>query len=141
MPLESLTMSSDYSSHTIEPKRRVLVVDDLDELRCLYAITLASYFEVDDASNAIIALEKIVNDRPQAVVLDIRMPGKMSGLDLCRHIKANAHFRDTKVVIVTGSDQLFDRQEGIHIGADAYFEKPLSPAILLDCLLDLTATS
>lgn len=121
-------------------RKRILVVDDLDALRRLYTLTLAPYFDVDDAPNGLIALEKIVNDKPQAVVLDIRMPGKISGLDLCRHIKASTIFRDTKIVIVTGSDQSFDREEGIHIGADAFFMKPLSPHDLLNCLLKLTTS-
>lgn len=131
-------MSLDITQTALPERKRILVVEDLEALRRLYAITLSAHFEVDDASNAIIALEKIVNDRPLAVVLDIRMPGRMSGLDLCRHIKASDNFRDIKVVIVTGSGQPLDRQAGIRLGADAFFQKPLSPSALLGCLLSLT---
>jgi CheY-like chemotaxis protein len=131
-------MSLDITRIALPERKRILVVEDLEALRRLYAITLSAHFEVDDASNAIIALEKIVNDRPLAVVLDIRMPGRMSGLDLCRHIKASDNFRDIKVVIVTGSGQPLDRQAGIRLGADAFFQKPLSPSALLGCLLSLT---
>lgn len=131
-------MSLDITQTALPERKRILVVEDLEALRRLYTITLSAHFEVDDASNAIIALEKIVNDRPLAVVLDIRMPGRMSGLDLCRHIKASDNFRDIKVVIVTGSGQPLDRQAGIRLGADAFFQKPLSPSALLGCLLSLT---
>lgn len=131
-------MSLDITHTALPERKRILVVEDLEALRRLYTITLSAHFEVDEASSAIIALEKIVNDRPLAVILDIRMPGRMSGLDLCRHIKTSDNFRDIKVVIVTGSDQSFDREAGIQLGADAFFQKPLSPSVLLGCLLSLT---
>ena len=80
------------------------------------------------------ALETIIVDRPCCVVLDIRMPGRISGLDLCRHIKDNASFRQTKIVIVTGSNQEFDRSMAKDFGADGYFEKPVSPYELVEFL-------
>ena len=79
-------------------RKKVLVVDDQSEIRKLYDIILRYDFEVDEASNALMALEKIIVDRPCCVVLDIRMPGRISGLDLCRHIKDNASFRQIKFV-------------------------------------------
>jgi DNA-binding response OmpR family regulator len=116
------------------PRRKILIVDDQSELRKLYDIILRYDFEVDEASNAIMALEKIIVDRPCCVLLDIRMPGRMSGLHLCRHIKDNASFRQTKIVIVTGSNQEFDRSMANDFGADGYFEKPVSPIELVEFL-------
>ena len=115
-------------------RKKVLVVDDQSEIRKLYDIILRYDFEVDEASNALMALEKIIVDRPCCVVLDIRMPGRISGLDLCRHIKDNASFRQTKIVIVTGSNQEFDRSMAKDFGADGYFEKPVSPNELVEFL-------
>jgi len=115
-------------------RKKVLVVDDQSEIRKLYDIILRYDFEVDEASNALMALEKIIVDRPCCVVLDIRMPGRISGLDLCLHIKDNASFRQTKIVIVTGSNQEFDRSMAKDFGADGYFEKPVSPYELVEFL-------
>lgn len=115
-------------------RKKVLVVDDQSELRQLYDIILRYDFEVDEASNALMALEKIIIDKPCCVLLDIRMPGRMSGLDLCRHIKDNVSFRQTKIVIVTGSNQDFDRSMANDFGADGYFEKPVSPNELVEFL-------
>lgn len=115
-------------------RKKVLVVDDQSEIRKLYDIILRYDFEVDEASNALMALEKIIVDRPCCVVLDIRMPGRISGLDLCRHIKDNASFRQTKIVIVTGSNQEFDRSMAKDFGADGYFDKPVSPYELVEFL-------
>lgn len=116
------------------PRKKVLIVDDQSELRKLYDIILRYDFEVDEASNALMALEKIIVDRPCCVLLDIRMPGRMSGLDLCRHIKDNEIFRQTKIVMVTGSNQDFDRSMASDYGADGYFEKPVSPNELVKFL-------
>lgn len=118
-------------------RKKVLVVDDQSELRRLYDIILRYDFEVDEASNAIMALEKIIVDKPCCVLLDIRMPGRVSGLDLCRHIKNSASFCQTKVVIVTGSNQEFDRSMANNFGADGYFEKPVSPNELVDFLRNI----
>ncbi len=115
-------------------RKKVLVVDDQSEIRHLYDIILRYDFEVDEASNAIMALEKIIVDSPCCVLLDIRMPGRISGLDLCRHIKDNASFRQTKIVIITGSNQEFDRSMANDFGADGYFEKPVSPNELVEFL-------
>lgn len=115
-------------------RKKVLVVDDQSEIRHLYDIILRYDFEVDEASNAIMALEKIIVDSPCCVLLDIRMPGRISGLDLCRHIKDNASLRQTKIVIITGSNQEFDRSMANDFGADGYFEKPVSPNELVEFL-------
>ena len=115
-------------------RRKVLVVDDQSELRRLYDIILRYDFEVDEASNAIMALEKIIVDRPSCVLLDIRMPGRINGLDLCRHIKDNPSFHQTKIVIVTGSDKDLDRSMAYDFGVDGYFKKPVSPNELVGFL-------
>jgi DNA-binding response OmpR family regulator len=120
-------------------RKKVLIVDDQSEIRKLYDIILRYDFEVDEASNAIMALEKIIIDRPCCVLLDIRMPGRMSGLDLCRHIKDNVSFRQTKIIIVTGSNQEFDRSMASNFGADGYFEKPVSPNDLVKFLRHILA--
>lgn len=122
-----------------EGRKKILVVDDQDDLRRVYAIALAEHFDVDEAPNAITAFEHIVNERPSAVVLDIRMPGRMSGLELCRYIKQNAAFDKICVVVVSGSDRLYEDEILGDFGADAFFEKPVSPAKLVNFLRDALA--
>lgn len=122
-----------------EGKKKVLIVDDQDDLRQIYAIALAELFVVDEAPNAITAFEHIVNERPSAVVLDIWMPGRMSGLELCRYIKLNKAFDKICVVVVSGSDRLYGDEVLGDFGADAFFKKPLSPAKLVNFLRDALA--
>lgn len=122
-----------------EGKKKVLIVDDQDDLRRIYAIALAEHFDVDEAENAITAFEHIVNERPSAVVLDIWMPGRMSGLELCRYIKQNEAFNKICVVVVSGSDRLYEDEILGDFGADGFFKKPVSPAKLVNFLRDALA--
>lgn len=117
-----------------EGRKKVLVVDDQDDLRRVYSIALAEHFDVDQAPNAITAFEHIVNHRPSAVVLDIRMPGRMTGIDLCRYIKQNDAFDKICVVIVSGWGHLYEHEMLAEFGADAFFEKPVSPGKLVGFL-------
>jgi CheY-like chemotaxis protein len=68
--------------------------------------------------------------RPQAIILDIMMPGEMDGYQLCEKLKADLELRSTHVVMVTARGQEADRQKGMAMGADAYFIKPFSPLAL-----------
>lgn len=117
-----------------EGRKKVLVVDDQDDLRRVYSIALAEHFDVDQAPNAITAFEHIVNHRPSAVVLDIRMPGRMTGIDLCRYIKQNDAFDKICVVIISGWGHLYEHEILAEFGADAFFEKPVSPGKLVGFL-------
>lgn len=122
-----------FKTH-VGPRKKVLIVDDDEEFRRVYSIALADQFDLDEAPNAITAFEQIVNDRPSAVVLDILMPGRMSGLELCRYIKQNEAFDKICVVVVSGSDRLYENEILGDFGADAFFEKPVSPAKLVNFL-------
>lgn len=123
----------------VKGRQKVLVVDDQDDIRRVYAFALAEFFDVDEAPNAITAFEHIVNERPSAVVLDIQMPGRLSGLELCRYIKQNEVFDKICVVIVSGSDRLYEDEVLGDFGADAFFKKPVSPAKLVNFLRDALA--
>jgi DNA-binding response OmpR family regulator len=134
-----IKLISEKSAIMGEGRKKVLVVDDQDDIRRLYSIALAEHFDVDQAPNAITAFEHIVNFRPSAVVLDIRMPGRMSGIELCRHIKQNDAFDKICVVIVSGWGHLYEHEILAEFGADAFFEKPVSPGKLVDFLKNALA--
>jgi len=121
-------MSLDITHTALPERKRILVVEDLEALRRLYAITLSAHFEVDDASNAILALEKIVNDRPLAVVLDIRMPG-MDGLALQKHLAELGS--ELPVIIMTGHGDVASAREAFRASAIDFLEKPLDHGKLL----------
>lgn len=116
-------------------KQTLLIVDDHDELRELLKMTLEySDFELLEARDGRQALELVEQHQPDALILDIMMPGELDGIDVCQSIKANAETAHIKVVLLSAKGQKDDIRAGRDVGADAYFVKPFSPMSLLECI-------
>ncbi len=101
---------------------RILVVDDdravRDALR--RALTLAGY-EVTPAADGDQALEQVVRSVPDAVVLDIGLPG-VDGLEVCRRVRMLGS--RVPILMLTARDAVADRIDGLDAGADDYLVKP-----------------
>jgi response regulator RpfG family c-di-GMP phosphodiesterase len=109
---------------------RLLLVDDDPGLRALVRTTCEVFdFEVDEADDARVAVERIALRRPDVLVLDVSMPG-MSGLELSRALKDDPVTKDVAVVLLTGSDAGTQAEADV-AGADALLRKPFSPLELL----------
>ncbi|MEY2434368.1 MAG: two-component system, OmpR family, response regulator VicR [Acidimicrobiaceae bacterium] len=124
-------------SETAIPKRVVLVVDDDSAIRRVVRTVLeADNFDVVEAADgpaALLLLEAINGRGPEAVVLDIMMPG-IDGIEVCRRID---HDR-VKVVMLSARDDADTRDQAAKAGADAYLTKPFSAIELLDAVEKLT---
>jgi putative nucleotidyltransferase with HDIG domain len=118
---------------------RLLLVDDDDALRALLRTTFEVVdIDVEEAARAVSALEAIRERRPDAIVLDVRMPG-MSGLELCRRLKTDPATEGIAIVLLTGSDGGSSSAEAAEeMGADALMRKPFSPLELLAVVERLT---
>ena len=117
---------------------RLLLVDDDDALRALLRTTFEVVdIDVEEAASAVSALEAIRDRRPDAIVLDVRMPG-MSGLELCRRLKTDPATEGIAIVLLTGSDGGGSSAEAEEMGADALMGKPFSPLELLAVVERLT---
>ena len=118
-------------------KRVVLVVDDDSAIRRVVRTVLeADNFDVVEAADgpaALLLLEAINGRGPEAVVLDIMMPG-IDGIEVCRRID---HER-VKVVMLSARDDADTRDRAAKAGADAYLTKPFSAIELLDAVEKLT---
>jgi DNA-binding response OmpR family regulator len=108
---------------------RVLVVDDDATVRDVVARYLGDAgYRVDLAADGEGALEAVARDRPDAVVLDLMLPGT-SGLDVCRALRAGQ--RPPAIVMLTALGEEDDRIRGLELGADDYVSKPFSPRELV----------
>jgi putative two-component system response regulator len=118
---------------------RLLIVDDDDGFRALLRTTFEVVdVEVEEASTAEAALDVVELRRPDAIVLDVSMPG-MGGLELCRRVKADPATQGVAVVLLSGS--VTDLAlAGESAAADAYLRKPFSPLELLDVVERLTGS-
>lgn len=108
---------------------KILLVDDnYDNLIILRAILKAVAPECTSkfASSGEEAMRSISTDRPDAVILDILMPG-MDGFQVCRVIKGDSRYSDIPVILLTAMDSSPEnRTEGLKCGADAFLTKPVS---------------
>ena len=114
----------------------IVVAEDHEDIRFVLkrALERAGY-EVVTASDGAAALEAVRLHRPDLVVTDVDMP-VLSGLDLCRAIRADAELRHIPVVLASGSLLPGDAR-AVDVGASATLLKPFLPTQLLDCVAGL----
>ena len=106
------------------PEAKVLVVDDETNIVELLSVSLKFQgFEVHTASNGPAALDKAREIRPDAVILDVMMPG-MDGFGLLRRLRADGI--DSPALFLTARDTLQDKIAGLTLGGDDYVTKPFS---------------
>jgi two-component system, OmpR family, KDP operon response regulator KdpE len=107
---------------------RILVVDDEPQARRVLRIALvAQGFEVNDARSGEEALEKMREDSPDLILLDLKMPG-IGGIQACREIRSCS---ETPIIVVSGKKSRQDREEAFEAGADQYITKPFGIEELL----------
>jgi two-component system, OmpR family, phosphate regulon response regulator PhoB len=112
---------------------KILIVDDQADLRKLIRLTLQpAHFQVFEAITGHEALEQAQAILPDLVLLDVMMPGDLNGFGVCRALKAQPQFAQTKVILLTARGQEADLELGRVAGADDYLVKPFSPTQLLN---------
>ena len=108
-------------------RHKILVVEDEADIRELlrYSLTQEGY-AVEEAADGAEALDRIERRAPDLVLLDLMLP-RMSGLELCRRLRANSETAQMPVIVVTAKSAEVDRILGLEMGADDYVVKPFSP--------------
>ena len=111
--------------------RRVLVIDDTEANRYTVArILRQDGFDVHEAANGKDGLAALT-ERPELVVLDIRLPD-IDGFEVCRRIKADPASRDIPVLHISASFTGTEAKvRGLEGGAEGYLAHPVEPAELL----------
>lgn len=105
---------------------RILVIEDEEALAALLEYNLGKEgFTVRISSDGEDALLAIKEDQPDLVLLDWMLPG-LSGIEICRWIRARAESREIPVIMLTARGEEDDRIRGLETGADDYLTKPFS---------------
>jgi two-component system response regulator MprA len=108
---------------------RILVVDDDRAVRDSLRRSLAfNGYDVDTANDGLEALDRVAQQRPDALVLDVMMP-RVGGLETCRRLRADGD--DLPILVLTARDSVADRVAGLDAGADDYLVKPFDLEELL----------
>jgi two-component system, OmpR family, phosphate regulon response regulator PhoB len=111
---------------------KVIVVDDEPFILMMIEDKLkTARIDVVTVRESRHALERIRNERPDLIILDWMMPG-LSGIDLCRRIKADPDLRDIPIFMLTAKGQDTDEEQGLQCGVSRYITKPFSPKSLLE---------
>ena len=109
----------------------VLVADDDADIRDLVAFKLEQAgFEVVAVEDGHTALEQARDRHPTLAVLDVSMPG-LSGIDVCRMLRADPATAGMLIIMLTARVQEQDVEGGFSAGADDYVTKPFSPRELV----------
>ncbi|MCS6797947.1 MAG: response regulator [Myxococcota bacterium] len=113
-------------------RKRILVVEDEDDVRRLVVRILSTLGECEEARNGADALARLQQQpTPDLVVSDVMMP-VMDGLTLVRRMKAEPHLARIPVLLLTAKNTPRDVVAGINVGARHYVTKPFKSEELLD---------
>jgi two-component system, OmpR family, response regulator len=109
-------------------KQKILIVDDEENVCELVSLYFGKAgYDVVCASDGQEGLDKIREQRPDIVILDLMLPG-MDGVDVCKEIRKTSSI---PLIMLTARVDEVDRVLGLEIGADDYVTKPFSPRELL----------
>jgi signal transduction histidine kinase/DNA-binding response OmpR family regulator len=105
-------------------KKKILIIEDNEDLRMLIAESLSDEFQVMQAGDGVEALKLIEHTDFDLIISDIMMPNK-DGISLCNDIKGDMNTSHIPVILLTAKTSLESKIEGVDSGADLYFEKPV----------------
>jgi two-component system phosphate regulon response regulator PhoB len=108
----------------------VLIADDEPAILELVRFTLEGEgVRVLEAADGQQAMALALAERPDLVLLDLRMPG-LDGVEVCRRLRAEPALGRSRIVMLTAASQRADRARARAAGADDYLTKPFSPLAL-----------
>jgi len=111
--------------------KKILIVEDHADIRRLIRMTLEfEDFEIYEAADGDSGLAMALAVAPDLVLLDVMMPGVLSGLDVCRALQGLQN--PPRLLLLTARGRAEDLAEGLQAGADGYMVKPFSPLQLIE---------
>lgn len=125
MNKNSITFTEDMSA------KKVLIVDDENDILDLIAYNLRKEgYEVTTTTDSINAPELARQLNPDAIILDVMMPGK-DGYEVCKEIRLIPETSHSPIMFLTAKSGEIDHILGLELGADDYVQKPISPRVLV----------
>ncbi len=111
--------------------RRILIIDDEDDIREVAALSLESVagWEVFTASSGTQGMARAIEHKPDAILLDVMMPG-MDGPTTFRELRKNPATAKIPVLLLTAKVQSSDQRRFADLGVEAVLFKPFDPLTL-----------
>ena len=118
---------------------KILIAEDDRDIRELIVISLKyAGYEVVPAADGQQAVDLTVQENPDLIMLDVRMP-LLSGFEALEQIKEHPQFKDTPVVILSAKGQEAEIKSGLDLGACQYILKPFAPDELIGKIQEIVA--
>jgi len=122
-------MTQDQETDKIGGK--VLIVDDnAQNVELLQAYLEGLPVEIIIAVDGLDAMDKVRENQPDLILLDIMMP-KMSGFEVCKNLKKDPATRDIPIIMITALNEISDIERSVECGTDDFLTKPVNKLELL----------
>jgi len=114
-------------------KKILIVDDDKDVLLGLNVRLRASGYTVASATDAIQAISVAQQEKPDAIILDIGLPGG-DGFVVMERLRSLIPLAHIPIIILSGKDPIINREKAINAGAQAFLQKPVDSVVLLQVI-------
>ena len=118
------------------PKKILIVDDEPNIIISLEYIMRKSGFDVVSASDGERAIEILLAEGPDLLILDVMIPQK-NGYEVCAEVRADQRFQKLPILMLSAKGRENEVKKGMSIGADAYISKPFSTYDLVDKVKEL----
>ena len=110
--------------------KHVLIVDDAITVRMYHRQIIESpIVTVEESENGIEALEKLLTNQFDLILVDVNMP-KMDGYSFLKELRANPGLRSIPAIMISTENEMIDKEKAYLAGANMYLVKPIRPEIL-----------
>lgn len=130
MQAEQELVEADGASAGADGKKKILIVEDNEDVRTFLKEQLEECYDVFDAPDGEMGEQLAVEHNPDLIISDIMMP-KVDGIELCRRIKTNVQTSHIPVVLLTARTADDIKISSYEVGADSYIAKPFNIDVLL----------
>ena len=118
--------------------RKILVVDDEPDIDEILTYNLEKEnFTVFKAYSGEECITSAIDNNPDMIILDIRMPG-MTGIEACRTLRLNKTFENTPILFLTADSDEYTTMNAFDAGGSHFITKPIKPSILVSIIKELT---
>ena len=119
--------------------KKILLADDSITIQKVIELTFSDEdFEVVTVGNGRLAVERVLEVRPDLVLCDIIMPEK-DGYEVCDYVKRHPQLSHVPVLLLTGAFEPFDQERAARVQSDGFLAKPFEPQTLIAKVKDLLA--
>jgi DNA-binding response OmpR family regulator len=111
---------------------RILVIEDSDSIRHLIETLVRAHgHEVEAVPSGAKGIDSALTHPPDAILLDLNLPGGFDGLEVCRRLRQAPATRSVPIIVISALTDDASKQGILDAGATAYYTKPFSPTALL----------